>query len=110
MSLAQLLMQEAENLNQSLENKWGSAGSHYYWGYMLLVNGRWGEALNAFNKAIEFSDKAQAEAMAATTILGKANYYALIGATDSRDCPLPPSDAVFRTITYLFFRVIPGGC
>jgi len=77
------LMDEAEKISQSIENAWGLAGSLYYRGTMHLVTGRWGEALADLNRSIEQGEKAKADAMLATSILGKATYCALVGATES---------------------------
>jgi class 3 adenylate cyclase/tetratricopeptide (TPR) repeat protein len=80
---AQLLMEEAERINRSIENSWGLAGSLYYRGSMHLINGGWGEALTALNESIKFCEMAQAEMLLAVSLLAKANYSILVGATES---------------------------
>jgi tetratricopeptide (TPR) repeat protein len=80
---ASVLMNEAEKINHSIENNWGLAGSLYYRGLMHLINGSWGDALTALNGSIEFSEIAQAERMLAVSLLAKANYCILVGATET---------------------------
>jgi hypothetical protein len=48
-----------------------------------LINGNWGDALTALNGSIEFSEMAQAERMLAVSLLAKANYCILVGATET---------------------------
>ncbi len=80
---ASVLMNEAEKINHSIENNWGLAGSLYYRGLIHLINGSWGDALTALNGSIEFSEMAQAERMLAVSLLAKANYCILVGATET---------------------------
>ncbi len=79
---ARLLLEKAEQINQSVGNTWGLASCQYYWGLMHLVHGRWGEALTALNNCIEFGEKAQAAPTQAIALVAKANYYAFIGAVE----------------------------
>ncbi len=76
---AQALMDEAEHINRSIENYWGLAGSFYYRGQMLWVNGRWAEARKAVDGAIEYCELAQAHMLLAASLIGKANYRLSLG-------------------------------
>ncbi len=77
------LMDEAENINHSIENSWGLAGSLYYRGLMHLISGRWGDALAALNGSINFCEKAQAQMLLAASLVAKANYCVFVGATET---------------------------
>lgn len=80
---AQVLMEEAEEINQAIGNDWGLAGSLYYRGMMHLINGGWGEALTTLNRSIEFCEQAQAQMLLAASLVAKANYCILVGATET---------------------------
>jgi len=80
---AQILMEEAEKINHSIENNWGLAGSLYYRGLMHLVNGSWGDALTAMNGSIEFCEMAQAQMLLPASLLAKANYCLSVGITET---------------------------
>ncbi len=80
---AQILMGEAEEINQTIDNDWGLAGSLYYRGMMQLITGSWGEALTTLNRSIKYCEQAQAQMLLAASLVAKANYCLLVGATDT---------------------------
>ncbi len=80
---ALLLMDEAEAINRAIENNWGLAGSLFYRGSMYLIDGRWGEALQAVNGSIQYCEIAQAQQLLAGGLLAKASYCLFVGAIES---------------------------
>jgi predicted ATPase/class 3 adenylate cyclase len=80
---AQILTEEAEKINHSIENNWGLAGSLYYRGLMHLINGSWADALMAVNASIEFCEMAQAQMLLPASLLAKANYCLSVGTIES---------------------------
>jgi hypothetical protein len=75
-------MEETEKINQSIENHWGLAQSHYYRGQMHLINGSWGDALTVTNRSIELCEMA-AQMLLPAALLAKANYCLSVGKTET---------------------------
>jgi tetratricopeptide (TPR) repeat protein len=79
---ASVFIEEAYNINQSIDNTWGLALSQAYLGLMYLINGSWGRALTALKRSIELSEKTNSARMLAASLLGKVSYCVLVGATE----------------------------